>query len=144
MDYFIILFPRLTEKKVSFALYFFNNNDSNFISNPIFSEKWNFYQKSASKQSWRLSNIPFWHKPNMPKSIYRKLLYLELFQNSLRLLEKKNQNVEVWRRLGEVVRKKVFPQTVLETINGTKKRSQAKTERIKKLCYLFLFNFLLL
>ena len=45
---FITLFSWLSEKNY-FALYDFNN-DSNFLHNPIFSQKWMLYEKSGSYQ----------------------------------------------------------------------------------------------
>lgn len=60
---FITLFSWFSEK-YSFGLYEFNN-DSNFLHNPIFSQKWKLYKKSGSYQCWSFLNVPFW--PNQKK-----------------------------------------------------------------------------
>ena len=61
-----------------FALYVFSN-DSGFLNSLIFAQKRKFYQKRTSNQSWRLSNVTFWLKPNIWSKFHRKLLNLELF-----------------------------------------------------------------
>ena len=62
---FIILLPRLSENillskslimiQFSQTALFFLKNESSI--------------KKAFNQSWRISNVPFWPKPNMPKSM---------------------------------------------------------------------------
>ena len=50
-----------------------------------FAEKWKFYQKSTTHQSWKVSNDTFLPKPSMTNSVYRKLLNLEVFHISCTL-----------------------------------------------------------
>ena len=66
----------------------------------------------------------------MPNSVYRKLLNLDLFRNSLALylyskfrkaLKLQKKTTEIWRWLGQFVRKKLFTQTIVEKINGKSK-----------------------
>ena len=40
-----------------------------------FPEKWKFYQKSTTHQSWKVSNDTFLPKPSMTNSVHRKLKF---------------------------------------------------------------------
>ena len=80
----------------------------------ILAQKCKFYQKIH--QSWKLSNFIFWPKPNI-----WKMLALYLYQRFKKAIEgiKKCPNIEVWRRLGWLLSKTLFTQTILDKVFWT-------------------------
>ena len=134
------------------SLYYFHDclKNSPFISNSD-SGFWialfllSSLEKKTSNQNWRLSNVTFWPKPNIPNRVYIKLFNLDLFRTHFtivfkvleRLSSHKNQTTEIWRRQGQVIRK-ILTQTIAEKIYWTKLRNRAELDKSKILsCYYF-------
>ena len=108
-----MLWPGLSENFL-FALYT-SNDDSNVWKKCSFGSKKNlFFQNTTHWQSWKLSIVKFWPKPNMKNSAYTNqfeiLTQLNCFVFLLKIREMlwsygKCQKIEAWQRLGPVMTK---------------------------------------
>ena len=104
-------------------------------------------KKTWTNCSWNFFNISFWPKASIKNSAYRTLFNLKLSLNSFHLylyqrLEKdfkitKKKNIEVWKRLAEVLAKDLVLHTITDKIlwENVKK---SKTDKTINLRYLIL------
>ena len=109
-----------------------------------FNDDWTFWK------SWKLYKVKFWPKPNMQNIALRKALNLKLTQltyfiSLLKIVEmfwscRKKQ--ELWRRLGQVVTKTLFVQTILDKIcNQSRKSSKIRHQRKNSdICFCMFFD----
>ena len=117
-NWFVILFPQFSES-FSFAPYVLNSGLS-FWNNLAFAQKRQLSWKKHPQPKLKAFRCRW--LSNMPNSVYRKLLNLDLLQDSLSqyLYSKCYKGFEVWKSLERVISKKLFAQTIAKKVNDKK------------------------
>ena len=115
----------------SFALYAFSNDSSFWKWQYLWQEQKIYIGKTLPAKVEKFLNVK--------NSVYRKLLNLELFHSHHILMVweriwsyKRDQNIEVYRKVVRVTSTNLFTKISLEKTFETKSRNQVKLDRTKK------------